>query len=205
MRFFKENSESIIKLFINQIGIAIFSMFMILAAYAISDKGGNAAVISIFISIFSILFYFVLIYNVAWEIGAKDKIRIDSGKMIPTPRKGLKMAILANVPNFLLASLAVMFMGIYMVFGGEWFYSAFFVLNMLIRFILAMFLGVIQGLFSFIATNDPESAYFCPYYFWQAVGYLVAPVLSILVTHFGYKMGSVERRLLGFIAVSKKK
>ena len=204
MKFFKENSYDIVKLFINQVGITIFS-FMLYTAVAMIENDSLFLKINTFVSVFAILFYFSLLYTAAWDIGAKDKIRIDSGKMIPTPWKGLKMAILANVPNFLLASLAVMFMGIYMVFGGEWFYSAFFVLNMLIRFILAMFLGVIQGLFSFIATNDPESAYFCPYYFWQAVGYLVAPVLSILVTHFGYKMGSVERRLLGFITVSKKK
>ena len=109
MRFFKENSENIIKLFINQIGIAIFSMFMILAAYAISDKGGNDAVISIFISIFSIIFYFVLIYNVAWEIGAKDKIRIDAGRMEKKESKGILLGIYSNIPNFIIIGLAIVF------------------------------------------------------------------------------------------------
>ena len=204
MKFFKENSYDIVKLFINQIGITIFS-FMLYTAVALIEDDDLLLRINVLVSVFAILFYFSLLYTAAWDIGAKDKIRIDSGKAISTPGKGLKISLLANIPNFLLAIFAIAFMGIYMLGGSEWFYSAFFVLNMFIRFISAMFLGLIQGIFSFLATDDPLSASFCPYYFWQTVGFLVGPVLAVLVTHFGYKMGSAEQKLFGFISSSKKK
>ena len=204
MKFFKENSYDIVKLFINQVGITIFS-FMLYTAVAMIENDSLFLKINAFVSVFAIIFYFSLLYTAAWDIGAKDKIRVDSGKAVSTPTKGLKMALLANVPNFLLASFAVIFMGIYMYFGGEWFYSAFFVLNMLIRFILAMFLGVIQGIFSFLPSTDPESSTFCLSYFLQSLGFLVAPILSALVTHFGYRMGSAERKLFSFVSTSKKK
>ena len=204
MKFFRENSYDIVKLFINQIGITIFS-FMLYTAVAMIDNDSLFLKINVFVSVFAIAFYFSLLYTAAWDIGAKDKIRIDSGKASLTPTKGLKMALFANVPNFLLAFFAVAFMGIYILWGGEWFYSAFFVLNMLIRFISAMFLGVIQGIFSFLATDDPASAGFCTYYFWQSVAYFVAPFISVLVTHFGYKMGFSEKKLLGSVFAPKKK
>jgi type IV secretory pathway VirB2 component (pilin) len=204
MKFFKENSYDIVKLFINQIGITIFS-FMLYTAVAMIEDQDLFLNINVFVSVFAILFYFSLLYTAAWDVGAKDKIRIDSGKALSTPTKGLKMSLLANIPNFILAVFAIAFMGIYMLGGNEWFYSAFFVLNMLIRFISAMFLGLIQGVFSFLATDDPTNASFCPYYFWQTVGFLLGPVLSVIVTHFGYKMGSLEKKLFGFLVPSKKK
>ena len=204
MKFFKENSYDIVKLFINQIGITIFS-FMLYTAVAMIEDKDLFLKINVFVSVFAILFYFSLLYTAAWDVGAKDKIRIDSGKALSTPTKGLKMSLLANIPNFILAVFAIAFMGIYMLGGNEWFYSAFFVLNMLIRFISAMFLGLIQGVFSFLATDDPTNASFCPYYFWQTVGFLVGPILSVIVTHFGYKMGSLEKKLFGFLVPSKKK
>ena len=204
MKFFKENSYDIVKLFINQIGITIFS-FMLYTAVATIEDDDLFLRINVFVSVFAILFYFSLLYTAAWDIGAKDKIRIDSGKAVSTPTKGLKIALWANTPNFLLAGFAVAFMGIYMLGGSEWFYSVFFILNMLIRFISAMFLGLIQGIFSFLATDDPSNASFCHYYFWQTVGFLVGPVLAVFVTDFGYKMGSAEKKIFGFASFQKKK
>lgn len=204
MKFFKENSYDIVKLFINQIGITIFS-FMLYTAVAMIEDESLFLKINVFVSVFAILFYFSLLYTAAWDIGAKDKIRIDSGKALMTPTKGLKMALFANVPNFLLTVFAVAFMSVYMASHNEWFFSVFVVLDMFIRFILAMFLGLIQGVFSFLATDDPLNVNFCPYYLCQSIGFLVGPILSVFVTHFGYKMGSAEKKIFGFIAASKKK
>ena len=74
MRFIKEHFDNIVKLFINQIGISIFAMFLYTAASAVEFADSSKALaIKMAISVFSILFYFFLIYNVTWEIGAKDK------------------------------------------------------------------------------------------------------------------------------------
>ena len=187
MRFFKENSENIIKLFINQIGIAIFSMFMILAAYAISDKGGNAAVISIFISIFSIIFYFVLIYNVAWEIGAKDKIRIDAGRMEKKESKGILLGIYSNIPNFIIIGLAIVLFSIYMIAGGEWLKNIFAILNFIFRFFVSMYLGLIQGITTSIANENTA-------YLVQSVLFFVFSIISAVVIHVSYILGLKDFR-----------
>lgn len=182
MRFLKENTESIVKLFINQIGIAIFSMFMILAAYAIGNKSGNAAAISIFISIFSMIFYYVLIYNVAWEIGAKDKIRIDGGRLEKKTSKGILLGIYANIPNIIVIGTAILLFVIYMLGGGEWLKSCFAVLNFVFRFFVSMYLGLIQGITSGIANENVS-------YLVQSILFLVFSLISSVVIHISYILG----------------
>ena len=61
MRFFRDNSDSIVKLYINQIGVAIFSMFLYTAAGALSVGGIASLLIKVGISVFAVLFYFSLI------------------------------------------------------------------------------------------------------------------------------------------------
>ena len=86
MRFFKENSESIIRLIVNQIGITIFSFFLYTALGVMQKEGESSPLhFKVLISAFCVLFYFVLIYTVVWEIGAKDKIRIDAGRAEKQP------------------------------------------------------------------------------------------------------------------------
>ena len=95
MKIFKENSYDIVRLYVNQLGIMIFTMLLVFA-------GGQNTTLGIIISLFSTVFYLVLIYYVVWEIGAKDKIRIEGGKAEPCKYKGLVMGLWANVPNLVL-------------------------------------------------------------------------------------------------------
>ena len=204
MSFFKNNSYEIMKLFINQVGITIFSLVLYTAAGSIEDEALGSK-IRIALSAFAVIFYFALIYSAAWEFGARDKIRIDGGKMEKAPLSGLKMAMIANIPNFIFAFLATLFIGLYIVSETDALYSVFAVFNLIIRFFSAMFLGVIQGAFSFLETSDVESKQFLLYYFWQSVGFLVAPALTVFVTHFGYSLGLEDKRIFGFTSSSNKK
>ena len=61
MKFFRENSYDIVKLFINQIGITIFS-FMLYTAVAMIDNDSLFLKINVFVSVFAIAFYFSLLY-----------------------------------------------------------------------------------------------------------------------------------------------
>ena len=45
-------------------------------------------------------------YYMTWEVGARDGIRIEHGRMQSRPLTGLYMSLLANTPNFILAILA---------------------------------------------------------------------------------------------------
>lgn len=201
--FFKTYSYEITKLFINQIGITIFSLVLYTAAGSIEDDALFAK-LRVVLSLFAIVFYYSLLYTAAWDYGAKDKIKIDSGKLDRAPNTGLKMALIANIPNFVAAGLSALFMGLYMLTGTEALYSLFAVFNLIIRFISAMFLGLIQSVFSFLETSDVNSRQYLAYFFWQSVAYFIVPVFTIAVTHLGYAFGLREKKIFGTIATKKK-
>ena len=198
MKFIKDNSYDIVRLFINQIGITIFSLVLYTAAGFVEDDALGST-IRLWLSVFATLFYFSLIYIVAWECGAQDSLKIANKRIERNPFKGFLMALTANAPNLFLAAVAVVCMIIYICSGSEVAYSIFGILNLVIRFILAMFLGIIQGIFSSFS-GDVTS-----YYLWQTVGFFVAPLLSVAVTHLGYSLGLRELKLRTFIAGGFKK
>lgn len=201
--FFKTYSYEITKLFINQVGITIFALVLYTAAGSIEDNALFSK-LRVILSVFSALFFYALIYTAAWDYGARDKIKIDSGKLSMEKNAGLKMAIIANIPNFVAAGLSALFMGLYMLTNAEGLYTAFAVFNLIIRFISAMFLGIIQGIFSFLETSDTSSRQYLLYFFWQSVAYFIVPLFTIAVTHIGYVFGLKEKKIFNFASVKKK-
>ena len=198
MKFLKENSYDIIRLIINQVGITIFAFVIYTAVGSVKIESRLAVILlRVGISVFSALFYYALIYTVAWDWGAKDKIRIDAGRIPADKFKGLKMSLIANVPNFVLAFLYVLTFGIYAL-GVEGIKNFAFIFNFLARFWMAIYLGAIQG--AFIMFENNENLYF----FMQGIGYLIIPVISVFVTHLGYTLGSREKRMFGFLKRSKQ-
>jgi hypothetical protein len=59
------------------------------------------------VSAFCILFYFFLLYTMCWEIGAKDKLRVEGGRMDPAPFKCVWLSLAANSINLLGALIAL--------------------------------------------------------------------------------------------------
>lgn len=184
MRFVKENSYDILKLFINQIGIAIFSLFLYTAVGMIEDDALKFT-INIFVSLFAIVFYLFLLYTVAWEWGAKDKIRYDAGRFTLKMGKGALIAFYANIINFLIAFIAVISMLFVINNENSWFGSLFDVSNLIMRFISSMNIGFLSGLFSKLEYRS----------LFESIGFFVMPVIPILATHFGYVMGFREKRI----------
>ncbi|MBO5906786.1 MAG: hypothetical protein J6Q85_01350 [Clostridia bacterium] len=192
MKFLKDNSYDIVRLLINQIGITIFSFALMAAIGAIEDPSTYSTVL-IAASVFATGFYLVLIYTVGWECGAKDKIRIDGGRLAPKRYKGALMSLIANIPNFILTLAAIICMALYMSSGDEGLYSAFALFNLFFRFIEAMYLGIIQAVFSGFSYDANLQ------YLLESVGFFVAPILAIFATHLGYYLGSKNLRLLSLI------
>ena len=198
MKFIKENSYDIVKLFVNQIGITIFSLVLYTAVGSIEDEALFSK-LTVILSVFAALFYFALIYTAAWDFGARDRIRIDGGKLEPTKAKGVILSLIANLPNFIIALLAVIFMVIYLSAGIDGAYTGFGILNLLLRFTNAMFLGILQGVFAFLKSESDL------YFLWQSVGYFLAPLLTVLVTHLGYELGMREFRIFKPISAGENK
>lgn len=195
VKLIKENSNDIVKLLINQVGIAIFSLVLYTAVSAIEDEA-LVGRITVIVSVFATLFYFALIYTAAWDFGARDKIRINSGKLERTRARGAFISLIANIPNFLLALLAVISMLLFISGGSNAANSVFSAINLLVYFTNTMFFGAIQGIFAFLK-NDADIYFLC-----QSVGYFVAPIFTVLVTHLGYELGLREFRIFKLLTAS---
>ena len=195
MRFLKSNIDSITKLYINQIGVAIFSMFLYTATGAVESN--HTALIKCLISVFSIAFYFALVYNVAWEIGAKDKIRIDAKRLEREPKKGIFLGFWANSLNFIVVGAALILYVLYALTSVEVFQSLFAILNLIFRLFVSMYLGVIQG----ICASFEESVHL--YWISQTVLYIVFCVISSLVIHMSYLLGLNDWRIFKKTAQKK--
>ena len=197
MKFFKENSYDIVRLLVNQIGIAIFSLILYTAVGMVNLESGTKLGINITLSALAILFYFALLYTVAWDWGAKDKIRIDGGRMEPVKFKGARMAFFANVPNFVLTFICVITFAIYLMSGSEVCYTVSTIFNTIVRLFMSMYLGILQGIFSSLKAQTDM------YYFAQAIGYFVIPVFAIGATELGYSLGTKEKKLFGSTVTKK--
>lgn len=104
-KFFHDYSYSVVKMFINQIAIAIFGTSLTFATVSAHGNSDSFDVFTMIVSIFSACFYLFLIYNIAWEIGAKDKISVDVKKKPYRPYLGIVLSLLANIPNLILVAI----------------------------------------------------------------------------------------------------
>ena len=192
MSFFKTNFDTVLKLILNQIGVALLTFFLYTAAGGIISDDGLGLMIKIAISVFGILFYYALIYNIAWEIGAKDKIRIDGGKMKPSKNKGMLLGIYANLPNIAVITFATLLFLLYMLTNADWMYSLYAVLNFIFRFFISIYIGVIQ------AICTPYREYHADLYtLSQCICFLIFALISAIIIHISYVMGVKDIRIFG--------
>lgn len=199
MKILKENSYDIVRLYVNQLGIMIFSMLLYTAVGAFENESLSSA-LSIFVSVFSICFYLVLVYYAVWEIGAKDKIRIDGGRMEPCKNKGLLMSLFANLPNFILGLLTVIFLSLFLAIENDGVYAAFLIFNTIMRFHASMYLGFITAI---VPTGLSAGSIDYIEFLIEAIIFTVIPILSIAVTHIAYSLGSKEKKLFSILTNRK--
>jgi len=180
--FLKEHSYTIVKMLINQIGMTVFGLMLAMAT------ASNSTLLLI-TSVFSIGFYLCLLYMQCWDCGAKDKIRVDGGRLRYFPYKGILMSLSANVINIILGLLAV----IGWIFTTDfaqgipaWSANLYGVCSTIAKFIQAMYLGVIR-------LYMPETPF--------SLILIILP--SLFASGLGYFMGLKERRLFGFAMPQK--
>jgi hypothetical protein len=174
--FLKENSYYMVKMLVDQLAMTIFGTMLAIAA----SRSPQLLLAS---SIFSILFYLFILYSVGWEIGAKDKIKIDGGRLRPMPSKGFFIALGANIPNLLLALL----MGLGVLIGTEWAGNISFVCNAIARLTEGMYLGVIKTLEDLLYTDAKIS----DVWWW----FIIITLPAMFTGWFSYYMGMTGRRI----------
>jgi len=197
MKFLKNNSYDIVRFFIFQIGITIFSM-LLYTAIGVLEDASTQLLVKLVISLLSIVFYLALVYTVSWDYGAKDRIRAEGGKIQFDKLKGAKLALFANVPNFILALASIVFILLYMLQLGEGWYAAFGISTMILRLLASMYIGVLQAIFASFDNNVTIS------YLLQTVGFLLLPMLTVLASHVGYSFGDKNLKIFAFGGKSKK-
>ena len=185
--FLKENSYSMVKMFVNQIGMTVFGTMLALAT------AGNDTLL-LLSSIFAVLFYLFLLYSVGWEIGAKDKIRMDGGRMQPFPAKGFLIALGANLPNLLLAVLMGIGALVSSATGTEWAGSMSVICNAIARLIEGMYLGIIKVLEDMLYASPT----ILNVWWW----FLLLPLPAIFTGWFSYLLGSRNIRILGLFGIT---
>ena len=203
MNFFKENSYDIVKLYLTQIAISIFALIMYTSAGFIKANTSLSATFQIIISVFSILFYFVLLYTAAWDWGANDKIRADGGRCTLDKTRGLKMVALSNIPNYILVIVPVVGFGLASAGTDTFLAKLGTIFFAILQLTACMFQGVIVNIFAFLE-NTAEGSFNASFYFAEACGYAVMILVSIVVTHFAYTLGSKDKKLFAFIKTNKK-
>ena len=135
--FIKENTSNAVKLFVNQIAMTIFGLLLSAAAFRNNT-------INIAVGVLSILLYYYLLYTAAWDIGARDKIKVDGGRMKYEPHKGVYISLLANSVNIILAAVIIAFYYIGTLANLDFAKSVFAIAFMIMRFLNGMFVSVLS-------------------------------------------------------------
>ena len=171
--FFHDYLYTSIKMLVDQLAISIFGLVLALAALAVSN-----GIFSIVVSSFAILFYLFLIYTMLWEVGAKDRISVDVGKKPYRPHTGVLIALVANIPNFLVALLYAL--GTPFMATHSWAGS----MNGVLMTISALTEGMYRGLLAMVTISGTEL-----YKFWWSYFLIIVPSLvTAWVAYFaGFK------------------
>lgn len=194
MGFIKKNSYEIVRLMLNQFALSVFGIVLITAARQRIKSGFDW--LSLVVSIFSTLFYLYILYATLLEIGGKHKVKVEAGSMVCDRRFGLKLMLLAQIPNFVI--LLFMFLG--WLFGHAVTHASFFagmygVAQIIVYFMQSMYdgiIGVIIPAVDSVALSDVEMIRIS-FFVWLA--YLLSVIPAILVSWGSYILGLEDKKL----------
>ena len=176
--FLKNHSYDMVTMLLNQIAIALFGFSLVLAAMKIdNDTLRNVT------SIFSILFYLVLLYIKAWDIGFKDKISVEQGKKANNAFRGALISLCANAINYLLAIFIMLRALLPNV-------SVFDSIGGVAQAIAVFAQGMYTGLLVNQVGGSPLNTYW--------ISYFIIPLPAILVSGLAYYFGLHDVKYTGF-------
>ena len=189
MTWFKNNSYAIVKMMIYQFGVAILGIIL---TFATIEKDS----LMLMVSIYTVVFYVILLYMMTWEIGAKERIRADAGIVRFDRFDGIKLSLCANIPNFLI--LLLYFIGF--LFGvvlaeHGWAQGMVAVMHTVGIVWESMYTGIIRSLIPDAASSLSG---------WYVLAYALTPLPSILASALGYGLGSRNKRIFGKLTGKKK-
>ena len=115
--------------------------------------------------------------------------------MEPYHNKGLVMGIFANIPNFVLAGLTLIFLILSLSTGNDGMYAAFIIFNTITRFHASMYLGFITAVVP--GTSSSGEVDYTEFTV-ESILFLILPIISPIVTHIAYKLGEQDKKIFDF-------
>lgn len=192
MLFFKENSYEVVRLLLFQFAMAVFGIVLIFATRMATD--GAFTWLTLLASILAVLLYMYVLYATMQDLGAKDKIRVESGRVPADKRRGLKIMLFAQVPNFVVLFLMLLGYLLAYVFGAEVVGTNIFgITNILMYFMQSMYDGII----GMLTDSEPTNINCLK----TTLMYIVSVVPGILVCWGSYNLGLKDKKLF---ALAKK-
>lgn len=174
--FFSKYSYTSVKLFLNQIVIGIF--FGVGFVF-VANKMENPA-FKITASAISILFYLFLEYTVAYKLGTDERVSVDLGKSRMDYLLPVKIWLLANSLNLLLA----VFIMLGNLCSGVGFFSTLGGIGATIAMIIE---GMYVGVMSLNIAGAPLNSYW--------ITYFLITLPSLAVVFASYVMGIKSRKI----------
>ena len=177
-------------MFVNQFAISIFGFSLTIATTSAHADSAGFDLLTFIVSIFAVIFYLFLIYTLAWDIGAKDKISVDVGKKPYRPHLGILLSLFAHIPNL----IAAVFYLVATLAGSE---DMMFIVRLVATLIQGMYFGLIT------AVSLPiGGAYVQLNALWPTFFIMVIP--AMLTSWLAYYLGHKNIRLFAFISDKPK-
>lgn len=132
MTMFSDVKYETAKLFMYQIVMAVFGLVTVMATT-------KSVPLTLICAVLGIGLYVFLVYNMMWDIGAKDRIKADAGRYEYSAMKPFLMALVAGIPNLLFGGLCV-----FRLAGGAVFQKIARVGETVAKLINGHFLGAVK-------------------------------------------------------------
>lgn len=185
-KFFQDGLDTIVKLIVTQLGMTMFGLMVTMTTRVLPGAANKTKdPMLLVVSGFAIIMYLFILYTHIWEKGAKDRIKVDGGRMEKQPLKGLYLSLVANSLNLL---LGIIMCSTYYIFDcinapGSIAYQLFGSANDIARLIQGMYTGIIIYL-------SPDATSISPLIF------IAITLPAIAVTTFGYYWGFSNKKML---------
>ena len=172
--FWKTYSREIEKLLTTHFALAIFSILST-SAFLLIQTESTKNLLCVLICILVFVFYYYLVRTQMWNLGARDRLTANGGRMKLNRLTGLYLGLLASVPS-LIVNL------IYLISYTYRDYAAFQTLHSVFACIELIWDAQAMGLR--LATGSPYA-------------YLTASILPALFAGLAYFLGTNEWSLFG--------
>lgn len=187
--FFRKNGYFVIRMCTTQLAMTVFGLILSASTY-------RHDVLFVLSSVLAAGMYLWLLYTMCWEVGIKDKVRLDGGRIAYQPWCMLWVSLVANALNFLLCVLSIFgcaFVRDFEDASPVWAASLYKLSHDIFQLIHSMYGGIVNSIVN--ASVHPM---------WNSLLLLVTVLPAMGACVAGYNMGIHNRTLGSFVGIKPR-